>query len=300
MKIAVIGCTGLLGRAIRDEWRGDELVMAGSGDVDIRHPEQVEAFLARHSPAWVVLAAAYTDVDGCEINPEFSDAVNHRGAVHVALVCRQHGIKLLFVSTDYVFDGTKTTPYETDDAVCPLSVYGRSKAEAEEDIRKTLPEACIARTSWLFGESRGFPQTILRWAEAGNEVRAFIDQRGCPNYSHDVAIAIGSLIRVGALGTVHVTNDQACSWFECALELLQLAGLPDVVVRPTIMDEVKRPAPRPRYSVLSSASLHAVGIHMRDWKLALQDFLWRRNTAGSRHRKNAAPCNQSVTLLEGE
>jgi dTDP-4-dehydrorhamnose reductase len=281
MKVAVIGGTGLLGQAIGAEWRGDEVVLAGSHDVDICERREVEDFLARHWPDWVVLAAAYPDVDGCERNPELAEQVNHVGAIHVAEACQSQHARLMFISTDYVFDGSKDSPYDADDAMNPLSVYALSKAAAEKDVRRILPESCIARISWLFGaEKECFANTALGWAESGRPVRALVDQRGIPNYNHDLARALAALTHAGAQGTVHVTNPGEASWYEFTRELLRVAGF-DVPVEPITMEELKRPARRPQYSALSDASLRRHGIRVRHWREALPDYLARRREARS-------------------
>jgi len=276
MKAAVIGGTGLLGRAIAAAWHGDELVLAGSRDVDIRDPRKVESFVAHHRPDRIVLAAAISQVDACERDPEQAELVNHAGAVHVAEACRKHGVRMIFLSTDYVFDGSKRSPYEVDDPVAPLSVYGRSKAAAEKDVQRVLPGSCIVRVSWLFGaEKKCFANTVLDWAESGEPVRALADQVSIPNYSHDVARALAALVHAGAQGTVHVTNPTAVSRYEFSRELLRAAGL-KVEVKPAAVEDVKWAGVRPSYSALSDASLRRYGIRVRDWRHALPDYLTLR------------------------
>ena len=273
MKVSVIGGTGLLGQAIASAWRGDELVLAGSRDVDIRDLRQVESFLSAHRPDWVVLAAAISQVDRCEQNPELSEQVNHAGAVHVAEACHKQGARMMFLSTDYVFDGSKRSPYEVDDPVAPLSVYGRTKAAAEKDVRRILPRSCIVRVSWLFGaEKKCFANTVLDWAESGEPVRVLAGQVSIPNYSHDVARALAALAHAGGEGTVHVTNPTAVSRYDFSRELLRAAGL-KVEVKPAMVEDVKWAAARPRYSALSDASLRRYGIFVRDWRDALPDYL---------------------------
>jgi len=276
MKVAVIGGTGLLGRAIAAAWHGDDLQLAGSRDVDIRDPQQVESFVAHHRPDRVVLAAAISQVDACERDPEQAELVNHAGAVHVAEACRKHGVRMIFLSTDYVFDGSKRSPYEVDDPVAPLSVYGRTKAAAEKDVQRILPGSCIVRISWLFGaENKCFANTVLDWAESGEPVRALADQVSIPNYSHDVARALAALVHAGAQGTVHVTNPTAVSRYDFSRELLRAAGL-KVEVKPAAVEDVKWAGVRPSYSALSDASLRRYGIRVRDWRHALPDYLTLR------------------------
>jgi dTDP-4-dehydrorhamnose reductase len=273
MRITIFGATGLLGHALMQEWKGDELRGLGSRDADIRSPQQVEAVLTNHRPDWVVLAAAYTDVDGCETNRDLAFAVNSKGAANVARAAALVGSKLIFLSTDYVFDGSKGSPYETDDPVNPGSVYGQTKAAAEAEIRKVLPQACILRTSWVFGVGgKCFPDTILRLASARDTLEVVNDQRGCPTYTVDLARTIIELCRKNAAGTVHATNSENCTWFDFASAIVAKAGLKTKVL-PTTTDRFPRPAPRPKYSVMSTGSLHHLGLTMPSWHDALARYL---------------------------
>jgi len=279
MRVTIVGGTGLLGKALTREWTGDEVVSLGSRDVDIRSGDQVDETLQRYRPEWIVLAAAYTDVDGCEANRDLALDVNFLGAVRVARAAAAAGTKLLFLSTDYVFDGQKTTPYEIDDPLAPQSVYGESKARAEVGIREVLPECCIVRTSWVFGVGgKCFPDTILKLASTRKELDVVGDQQGCPTYTVDLARAIVELCRKEAVGTVHATNGGECTWFDYAAEIVRQAGL-SAVVKPTTSDKFVRPAKRPAYSVLSSASLTNYGISMPTWQNALQRYLLERQTS---------------------
>jgi dTDP-4-dehydrorhamnose reductase len=277
MKVLILGATGLLGKALLREWKDDEVAGLGSRDVDIRNPKSVDAAFESTRPEWTVLAAAYTDVDGCETNRELAFGVNRDGAANVAEAAKRGGSRLLFISSDYVFDGKKNSPYEADDARNPQSVYGRSKAEAEVRLLETLPGCCIARTSWLFGMGgKCFPDTILKLASTRPKLDVVNDQRGCPTYSVDLARAIVALCRKDASGIVHVTNSENCSWFEFAREIVKGAGLA-TEIGPTSSQQMARPAPRPAYSVLSPASLHKYGVEMPTWKDALQRYLQERN-----------------------
>jgi dTDP-4-dehydrorhamnose reductase len=276
MRVTIFGATGLLGKALLRAWHGDEVVGLGSKVADIRDSQQVIDAAQRTRPEWIVLAAAYTDVDGCETNRELAFEVNSRGAVSVAQAARQTGSRLLFLSTDYVFDGTKSAPYETNDARAPRSVYGRSKAEAEIQVSELLPNCCILRTSWLFGVGgRCFPDTILKLAATRPEIDVVDDQRGCPTYAPDLARAIVQLCHRGAEGIVHATNRGECSWFEFAREIVRGAEL-STVVRPTTSEKFVRPAERPKYSVLSARSLEDHGITMPTWQDALERYLQER------------------------
>lgn len=273
MRVMILGASGLLGKALMREWTEDEIAGLGSRDVDIRDVDRVRELLERKRPEWIVLAAAYTNVDECESHPDLAFSLNRDGAVNVAKAAKQTGAKLLFLSSDYVFDGKKTSPYETEDARNPQSVYGRSKAEAEIRLLEVLPECCIARTSWLFGTGgKCFPDTILKLAASRPALDVVNDQRGCPTYSVDLATAIIDLCRSQARGVVHITNSGECSWFEFAREIIKGAGLA-TEVRPVSSQQMARPAPRPPYSVLSAKSLQHYGIVMPTWQDALERYL---------------------------
>jgi dTDP-4-dehydrorhamnose reductase len=278
MKVLILGATGLLGKALVREWTGDEVLAMGSRDVDIRDPAKVSEMIENARPDWIVLAAAYTDVDGCESHRELAFSVNRDGAVSVAEAARRVGPKLIFLSSDYVFDGKKTSPYEVEDKRNPQSVYGHSKAEAEVKLLEILPNCCIARTSWVFGIGRRcFPDTILRLAASRPALDVVNDQRGCPTYTVDLARAIIQLCRKDASGIVHVTNAGDCSWFEFAQEIISGAGL-TTEVRPVSSQQMARPAPRPAYSVLSATSLRRYRIEMPGWKDALNRYLQERKS----------------------
>ena len=276
MRVTIFGATGLLGKALMREWKEDKVTGFGSADADIRDAEQVLHLVQRTRPDWIVLAAAYTDVDGCETNRDLAFDVNCRGGVNVAQAAKQQGARLLFLSTDYVFDGTKTTPYTTDDPHSPRCVYGQSKAEAEVQLGQILPQCCIVRTSWLFGTGgKCFPDTILKLAATRPQLEVVGDQRGSPTYSVDLARALIQLCHQGASGVVHVTNRGESSWYDFAREIVARAGLSTVVCQ-TTSDKFVRVAERPKYSVLSPESLEKRGVEMLDWQDALQRYLAER------------------------
>jgi dTDP-4-dehydrorhamnose reductase len=273
MRVLVIGATGLLGKVLLEEWDGDTITGVGSREVDIRDHSQLSQLFGRCRPEWTILLAAYTDVDGCERDPKRAYELNCGGAMNVARAARDARSKLLFVSTDYVFDGSKNIPYEPQDAVCPINAYGRSKAEAEKGIREILPSCCILRTSWLFGAvGRCSPNTILELAQSQKKLRVVADQIGSPTFNRDLARTIVKLVQADAHGTVHASNAGECSWFDFARELVLAAGFENVAVEAVRTEDVPRPARRPKYSVLSTASLEHYGIRMRPWQETLDDY----------------------------
>jgi dTDP-4-dehydrorhamnose reductase len=271
----------LLGHDLVPALSGEQLTAFSVEDADLRDHARVRGMVRDSRPEWILLLAAYTDVDGCESNRDLAFAVNCEGAVNVAEAARDAGSRLLFVSTDYVFDGSKTSPYQTSDARNPASVYGESKACAEERLLEILPEVCIARTSWLFGHGgKCFPATILQLASTRPEISVVNDQRGSPTYTCDLASALVKLCRASARGIVHVTNSGNCTWYEFAKEIVRASGMP-AKVKPVTTAEFPRPARRPAYSVLSPDSLHAYNIHMPAWQDALRRYLGSAPAAAS-------------------
>lgn len=273
MRITVFGASGLLGQALVQKLKGEQLTALSSKDADLRYPRDVERAL-RASPAdWVILGAAYTDVDGCESDRDLAFAVNRDGALNVARAARAAGSRLIFLSTDYVFDGRKRSPYEANDSRNPTSVYGESKAQAEERLLEIMPEAVIVRTSWLFGQGgKCFPATILKLAASRPELSVVNDQRGSPTLTNDLADALVLLCKKSARGIVHITNSGDCTWYEFAKEIVKLSGF-STKIEPVTTAEFPRPARRPAYSVLSPATRIAYGIEMPTWQDALRRYL---------------------------
>jgi|SRR5215469_7283306 len=290
MRVLVLGATGMLGADLLAEWHGnrrrasdtrDELIPAGAKDADIRDAAQVEALVERSNPHWIVLCAAYTDVDGCETNRELAFAVNAKGPENVARSAEKIRANVFLVSTDYVFDGKGARPYETSDPVAPINVYGASKAAGEEALRNNCSKWCIGRTSWLFGvRGPSFPDKILKAAAAKPELSVVNDQVGSPTYTRDLAVAIRNLVQKEASGMVHINNHGVCSWYDFAREILAQSGLSNPV-HPISTDQSARPAQRPNYSVMSPASLHIRGIRLRPWQEALRAFLAERKAAAA-------------------
>jgi dTDP-4-dehydrorhamnose reductase len=276
MRATIFGASGLLGKVLMREWTDDLVTGFSSREADLRDADRIHEALRETHPDWVVLAAAYTDVDGCESNQELAFAVNRDGAVNVANAARAVGSRLLFISSDYVFDGKKTTAYQTSDQRNPQGVYGKTKAEAEIRLLESNPDCCIVRTSWLFGTGgKCFPDTILKLAATRSEIDVVNDQRGGPTYTEDLAHAIIQLCHKNAKGIVHATNRGDCTWFDFAKEIVASRRL-KTEVRPVSSQQMARPAPRPAYSVLSLASLQSLGIEMPEWHDALQRYMKAR------------------------
>jgi dTDP-4-dehydrorhamnose reductase len=280
MRILVFGARGMLGTDLVQEWNrdnstSDALIPAGSAEADIRDAGQVDSLIQKsRRPDWIVVCAAYTDVDGCEKNRDLAFTVNATGVENVARSAEKIGARVFLLSTDYVFDGHGTRPYETTDPVAPINVYGASKAAGEAALQKISSNWCIARTSWLFGvHGPSFPEKILNAAKTRPELSVVNDQTGSPTYTRDLARAIRDLVRKDARGIIHITNEGICTWFDFAKEILAQSNLSHISVHPISTEQSARPARRPHYSVLSPASLHAYRIRLRPWQPALSAFL---------------------------
>ncbi|MEW6682298.1 MAG: dTDP-4-dehydrorhamnose reductase [Nitrospirota bacterium] len=271
MRIFLTGATGQLGIALRHVLRDQDLVAPSEAEADITDASIV-ARIADARPEVVIHAAAYTDVDGAESNPDRAYAVNADGTRNVAQGAAKVGARLVAISTDYVYDGTKTTPYREEDPVAPRSAYGASKLAGEREALLAKPDAVILRTAWLYGEGKNFVRTILRLASERDELRVVSDQVGSPTAADDLAAAIRSLLDTRAAGIYHAVNSGSCSWHEFAVTILDLAGYNRRVV-PIASTELARPAPRPAYSILDCTKLARLGIRLRPWQAALADYL---------------------------
>ena len=274
MKVFLTGVSGQLGRALVPRLVGHDVTAPSESQADVTSASVVDV-IARAEPDVVIHTAAYTDVDGAEAHPDLAFAVNARGSRHVAEGAARVGARLIAVSTDYVYDGAKPTPYREDDATAPLGVYGRSKLEGEREMLKVLDGTLILRTAWLYGRGKNFVETILRLAAERDELRVVDDQVGSPTSASDLASAIVSLLAKPCAGVYHAVNSGTCSWYVFAREILALSGLERRVV-PISSAELKRPAPRPANSVLDCSKLRSLGITMRPWREALVDYLRAR------------------------
>jgi dTDP-4-dehydrorhamnose reductase len=278
MRITLFGASGLLGKDLVQALCEEQLTSLSSRDADIRDQKRIEQVIRDSRPESIILSAAYTDVDGCEKNRDLAFAVNHQGAINVASAAHVAGARLIFLSSDYVFDGAKETPYEISDRRHPINVYGETKARAEAQLLELFPDVCIVRTSWLFGHGgKCFPATILMLAtpkpeKPTPELSVVNDQRGSPTFTRDLASAVAQLCKQGAQGIIHATNSGGCTWYEFAREIVRLSRLP-ATVKPVTTAEFPRPAKRPAYSVLSPDSLHDLGIQMPSWQDALERYL---------------------------
>jgi dTDP-4-dehydrorhamnose reductase len=276
MKILLTGGTGMLGRALRENLGLEhEVIPLAHADLDITDLEATRSALGRWKPQVVIHAGAWTDVDGCEQDPDRSWRVNALGSRNLAVACQETGAACCYLSTDYVFDGEKSGPYVEFDTPNPISCYGASKLAGERYVQALTPRHWIVRSSWLFGPGgKNFVKTILTKARAGEALRVVDDQVGSPTYTHDLARAISRLIGGPHYGVWHVTNSGSCSWYDFAAAILESTGLTGTRLEPITAKDLGRPAARPRNSVLRNYCWELEGWPpLRSWSDALRDYL---------------------------
>ncbi|RLA81614.1 MAG: dTDP-4-dehydrorhamnose reductase [Deltaproteobacteria bacterium] len=275
-KVLIVGAHGMLGRdLVKVLGETFDVVPLGRDDLDISAYNNVKKVLKEVSPQVVINAAGYTDVDACERKSRLAFTVNGEGAKNLARASSVIKAKLVYISTDYVFDGKKETPYTEQDQPNPLNVYGESKLMGERYVQKFADDYLIVRTQWLFGAGgRNFVDTIIDLARERDRIEVVDDQVGSPTYTLDLSVAIRALLERDLWGVYHVSNSGHCSWYDFAKEILTQLGKDAVELVPISSADLTRPARRPLYSVLSNEKLQRdAGITMRPWQEALKDYL---------------------------
>lgn len=271
MKILLTGAQGQVGREVVEQATPPVQVLAFSkAELDITHPQQVQAVVEAHRPDLVINTAAYTAVDKAETDQAQAFAVNGEGVKNIALVCKAYDLPLIHLSTDYVFDGKKENAYVEDDQHSPLNVYGASKAAGEKVLQETWEKHIILRVSWVFGQyGHNFVKTMLRLASERKELRIVADQRGFPTAAKDLAsvllvLAARVLEEHPQWGVFHYRGDKPVSWFDFANVILKGR---DITVYPITTEEFPTPAERPRNSLLDMQKIqNKYGIFPADWE----------------------------------
>jgi dTDP-4-dehydrorhamnose reductase len=297
MRILITGANGMLGMDLSAvlERAGHQVVRTDMGPsrflpdtprweaLNIVDTNAVRQCLLHHQPDVVIHAAAFTDVDGCERDPNKAFQVNAFGTWNVASVCGSHNMTLVYISTDFVFDGEKHEPYTEFDAPRPISHYGASKLAGERYVAQLCRRHFIARTAWLFGVfGRSFPNSILELAKTRPEIPVVSDEIGSPTHTVDLAKTIAELLHTELYGTYHVTNAGHCSRCEMAKAILEIAGVQTTSIHTITSSQYASPTRRPAYSVLRRYALELQGRdNLPPWRQALAEFIELRQKAQS-------------------
>lgn len=297
MRILITGSSGMLGQALCNMLAGEHDVVGidieerteGRSQkinffkIDITDKELTTQKIKELNPNIIIHSAAYTDVDGCEKDVKRAHRLNVEATENVALVTKQCGSFLIYISTDFIFDGKKNSPYTEEDIPGSISIYGKTKFEGEIAVKKALDRYLIIRTSWLFGKGgKNFVEAIIKQARHAGELKVVNDQRGNPTYSNDLAQAIGFIIKgqrteVRRQEILNITNSGSCSWYEYAEEIINLTEIKNVKVVPITSQELNRLAKRPAMSVLDNAKFNKIyGKNLPHWKDALKRYLKER------------------------
>lgn len=276
VKILVTGASGMLGSDLVKVCSSEhDTKGVSSVDFDITNLTNTVEYIWNVKPDVIIHPAAYTDVDGCERDVDKAFKVNALGARNIALAAREVNAPVAYISTDYVYDGMKTSPYFEYDAVNPLGVYGKSKLEGENFIKAFTEKYYIIRTSWLFGKNgKNFVKTMLELSKTKDTLTIVNDQIGSPTYTPDLAKAIKVLIESECYGTYHLTNSDHCSWFDFAKEIFETAGITHMKLNPVTTEEFARPAPRPKNSRLEKFYWKLNGFQeLRSYKDAVEEYI---------------------------
>ena len=277
MKVLVTGAKGQLGTDLMNELekRGIESIGVDVQEMDITDKEACMRVISESKADAVIHCAAYTAVDAAEDNVDLCRKINGEGTRNVALACQATGAKLMYISTDYVFDGQGTRPWEPDDSRSPLNVYGQTKYEGELAVEELVEKFFTVRIAWVFGVAgKNFIKTMLRLGKERGAVSVVDDQVGSPTYTYDLARLLVDMIQTDYYGRYHATNEGFCSWYEFACEIFRQAGMDEVKVTPVSSDQFPVKAVRPATSRMSKAKLEENGFEpLPTWQDALGRFL---------------------------
>jgi dTDP-4-dehydrorhamnose reductase len=273
MRIVITGHKGQLGRALQEVLAGEELLGLDLPEHDITDPTTIVDLVVDFQPDLVIHGAAMTNVDGCERNPDLAFRVNTLGTQNLALACMRSGAPMVHISTNDVFDGSLGRPYYEWDTPTPRSVYARSKAAAEFYVRSLLHRFYIVRTAWLYARGgSNFVTKIIAAADRLGALQVVTDETSAPTYARDLAEAITRLVPTQHYGIYHFANSGICSRYDWACKILELSGRGEVLVEPITSDQWQRAAPPPLYAPLVNFTGAALGITLRPWEEALQEY----------------------------
>ncbi|MFG6495391.1 dTDP-4-dehydrorhamnose reductase [Fictibacillus sp. UD] len=276
-KVLITGANGQLGKELVQYFsdkNGFEVYGFGRDDLDITNQEQVDEQFFKIQPNLVIHSAAYTQVDLAESDVDKAYLVNGIGTRNISVAAENINAKLVYISTDYVFNGTGVKPYDEFMQTSPIGVYGKTKLAGEQFVRDFHNKFFIVRTSWVYGKhGNNFVKTMLKLGSEKDKLSVVNDQLGAPTYTLDLAACIFELIRTSKYGIYHVSNSGSCSWYEFAKTIFEEASI-KVELNPCTTDEFPRPAPRPKYSVFDHMALRLNNFSpMRHWKEALKEYI---------------------------
>jgi dTDP-4-dehydrorhamnose reductase len=274
MRIYITGAKGQLGRALMRRLAQHDLLGVDLPEIDLTDLAATRSSIAAFTPAVIIHAAAYTDVDGAARQPDLAYRVNALGTRNVAVASEAIGAAVLAISTNEVFDGAKSEPYCEFDSVNPINPYAQSKLAAEVFVRDLTTRFYIVRTAWLYGlGGNNFVKKIITRADMDGQLRVVTDEVSSPTYAEDLITAIEQLIVTGAYGIYHFTNEGACSRFEFAQKILELSGRAHIPIEPIVLSDFSRPSTPPPYAPLRNFCGAQIGITLRPWAEALADYL---------------------------
>lgn len=289
MRILITGAAGQLGNelvsilksgkaeigAIDEVYKGAEIIPADIGEFDITNMSSARAFIEKAQPNIIINCAAMTNVDGCETARDVAFKVNAAGVRNLAICAKEVGAKFVHISTDYVFAGDGNKPYLEWDIISPQSAYGASKALGEKYALAFCDKTFIVRTSWLYGYiGKNFVKTVRRVIKERGSITVVNDQRGNPTNANDLAYHLLKIAKTEDYGIYHCTGEGECSWYEFAKKIAEYSGFGSDAVLPCTSEEYKSPTKRPSYSSLCNLALVCgVGNQMRDWKVALKEYI---------------------------
>lgn len=273
MKIFLTGANGQLGRELQKRLQGTEFMATDVQELDITDEVAVAMMIGQYKPNAVIHGAAWTQVDAAEEKIDLAYKVNAIGTQNIAIACRDCGAKMVYISTDYVFDGKLGRAYTEFDTPNPLSVYGKSKYAGEILARQANDKLFILRTAWLYGDGPNFVRTMLKLGQERDELQVVDDQYGCPTSTVDLAEAALRMLETNRYGTYHAVNSGVTTWYGFAKKIFELSGNTKVKVTPVTTEQFVRPAPRPAYSPLDTRLLRlALGWSPRPWEVSLQEY----------------------------
>jgi dTDP-4-dehydrorhamnose reductase len=276
MKVLVTGTKGQLGYDVVKELekRGYTAVAVDIEEMDITDAGSVDQVITEAGVEAVIHCAAYTAVDAAEENEELCRKVNAEGTENIAKVCKKLDLKMIYISTDYVFDGKGERPWEPDDERHPLNMYGQTKYEGELAVEKYLEKYFIVRIAWVFGvNGKNFIKTMLKLSETHSELNVVDDQVGSPTYTYDLAVLLVDMVETEKYGRYHATNEGLCTWYEFAKEIFRQADV-DIKVNPVSSEMFPAKATRPKNSRMSKEKLEENGFHrLPTWQNALERYL---------------------------